>query len=173
VAIAGPLEADYLQIAVVVGGPFESKYLHITVFVGGPLKVRLLSCDLLCSTLYEWIISFSPKIRKIYARNTTRGEGGTKKGGAPRQAPRSPPLKHTTGNCSRWNSFHDVRFEFAWRMRWWGNGDAEQIDMLRNARMSLSSDRKSLVLVYERSLHAAIGMNKNTITLCASTANWI
>jgi len=34
-------------------------------------------------------------MRKIYAHNTSRG--APKKGG-PRQVPRSPPLKHTTGN---------------------------------------------------------------------------
>ena len=97
VAVEGPLKADYLRIAVAVGAPLKAKYLHITVSVGDPLKgtfeSRVLTYDLLCSTLYEWVISFSPKIRKLYARNTSRG--GPKKGGA-RKMPRSPPLKHTT-----------------------------------------------------------------------------
>jgi len=60
--LLGPLQwslkAEYLQISVAVGGSFESK---------------VLTYDLLCSTLYEWIMRFSPKIRKIYARNTSRG----------------------------------------------------------------------------------------------------
>jgi len=61
------------------------------VAVGGPLESRVRAYDLLCSTLYEWTISFSPKIGKIYARNTLRGS--TKRGA--RQVPRSLPLKHT------------------------------------------------------------------------------
>jgi len=72
----------------------NAKYLHITVSVGGAFKSRVLAYDLLCSTLYDWIISFSPKIRKIHVRNTSRG--APKKGEA-RQVPRSPPLKHTAG----------------------------------------------------------------------------
>jgi len=57
----------------------KAKYLHISLFVRGPLKVRLLTCVLLCSILFVWIISFSSKIRTIYVRNTSRG--GPQKGG--------------------------------------------------------------------------------------------
>ena len=59
-----------------------------------PFDKMLGANDLLCSTLREWIIRLSPKIRKIYARNTSMGPP---KRGGPRQVPRSPPLKHTTG----------------------------------------------------------------------------
>jgi len=90
---AAPLKANHLQIAVPVGTPLKVKYLHITVSARGPFESRVLTYDLLCSTLYEWIISFSSKIRKIYTGNTS--QGAPKKGG-PRQVPRSPPLKHTT-----------------------------------------------------------------------------
>ena len=54
-------------------GPFKAKYLHITISVGAPFERKILAYDLLCSTLREWIIRLSPKIRKIYARNTSRG----------------------------------------------------------------------------------------------------
>ena len=87
------MKADYLKIAVVVGAPWKAKYLHFTVSLGGPFESRVRTYDLLCNTLYEWIIRFSPKIKKNYARNISRG--GQK--GGPRQEPRSPPLKHTTG----------------------------------------------------------------------------
>jgi len=48
-------------------------------------------------------MSFSPKIRKIYVRSTSRRV--PKKGGR-RQVPRSPPLKHTTEYETR-----DLKFE--------------------------------------------------------------
>ena len=64
------MKAGYRQIAIAVGAPLKAKYLHITVSVGGPFESGVLTYDLLCSTLYEWVISFSPKIRKIYSRNT-------------------------------------------------------------------------------------------------------
>jgi len=70
VAVGGPSKADYLQIAVAVGAALTAKYLHITVSVGGAFESGVLAYDLLCSTLYEWVISFSPKLRKIYSRNT-------------------------------------------------------------------------------------------------------
>ena len=78
--LGAPLKAEYLQIAVAVGGPFKAKYLHSTVSVGGSFESRVLTYDLLCSTLYVWIISSSSKLRKIYVRNTSRG--GPQKGGA-------------------------------------------------------------------------------------------
>ena len=93
-ALQWSLKAEYLHISVAFGGPSKAKYLHIAVSEGGPFESRVLAYDLLCSTLYEWIMRFSPKIRKIYARSTWRG--APNKGG-PRQVPRSPPLKHTTG----------------------------------------------------------------------------
>jgi len=39
----------------------KGKYLHITVSVGGAFESRVLSYDLLCSTSYEWTISFHQK----------------------------------------------------------------------------------------------------------------
>jgi len=78
------------KLQLLLGTPLKAKCLRITLSVGGgALKERVVTCDLLCSTLYEWMISFSPKITKIYAHNTSRG--------GQRQVPHSPPLKHTTG----------------------------------------------------------------------------
>jgi len=71
--LEAPLKANYLPIAVPVGAPLKVKYLHITVSVRGPFESRVLTYDLLCSTLYEWIIRISSKIRKIYTRSTSRG----------------------------------------------------------------------------------------------------
>jgi len=73
VAVGGPLKIDYLQIAVAVGVTLKAKYLHNTVSAGGTFESRVLTYDLLCSTLYEWIIGFSPKKKKIYTRNTRKG----------------------------------------------------------------------------------------------------
>jgi len=51
--LGAPLKADYLEIAVAVGAPLKAKYLYITVSVGGPFENRVLTYDLLCSTLHE------------------------------------------------------------------------------------------------------------------------
>jgi len=101
-----PLKAEYLDIAVAVEDLLKVEYLHITVAVGAPAKVeylritlavegifenRVLTYDLvrIRSIMYEWIISFTPKMRKIFARRTSRGP----KVGGPRQVPCLLPLK--------------------------------------------------------------------------------
>ena len=115
IAVAAPLKAEYLHIAVsfrgpfnevwkqstytfqlLLGAPLKAKYLHITVSVVGPFESRVLTYDLICSTVHEWMISLSPKIRKMYARHTS--SGGPQKGGGARQSSRSPPFEHTTAN---------------------------------------------------------------------------
>ena len=73
-------------------GPFESNVPAYYSFWSRPFESRVLANALLCSTSYEWIITFSSKVRKIYARITWRGG---QKGGA-RQVPPMPPLKHTS-----------------------------------------------------------------------------
>ena len=76
----GPLwKQSTFKLQLLLGGPFKAKYLHSAVSVRGPFESRVLTYDLLSSTLYVWIISFSSKIRKIYVRNTSRG---AQKGGA-------------------------------------------------------------------------------------------
>ena len=77
----GPLwKQSTFKLQLLLGAPFKAKYLHSAVSVGVPFESRVLTYDLLCSTLYVWIISFSSKLRKIYARNTSRGD--PQKGGA-------------------------------------------------------------------------------------------
>ena len=79
-AVGAPVKARYLHITVSFRGPLQwcliastytfqwllrtplkAKYLHIIVSVEGPIERRVLTYDLLCSTLYEWIISFYQK----------------------------------------------------------------------------------------------------------------
>ena len=70
----GPLWKQItFKLQLLFGAPLKAKYLHIKISVRGPFESKVLAYDLLCSTLYEWIIRFSPKMRKIYARNTSRG----------------------------------------------------------------------------------------------------
>jgi len=67
------------KLQLLLGAPLKGKYLHISVSLGGPFESRVLTYDLLCSTLYELIIGFSRKIKKIYACNTSR-KGPQKEG---------------------------------------------------------------------------------------------
>ena len=57
--------------------------------VGAALESKILAYDLLCRTLREWIICLSTKLRKIYARNTSRG-GPQKRGARGKCLPRLP-----------------------------------------------------------------------------------
>jgi len=49
-------------------------HMHITFALGGPYEGRVLNYeyDVVRKILYEQIISFSPKMRNIYTRNTFR-----------------------------------------------------------------------------------------------------
>ena len=83
-----------------LGAPMKAKYLHITVSVGWAFESRLLAYDFLCSTLYEWIIRFSPKIRKNLCVQHIKG-AAPKSASLASQVPRSPPLKHTTADNTK------------------------------------------------------------------------
>jgi len=60
-----PLKGKYLQNAVAVGRLCKAEYLHITIVVGGPFEGRVVNYDAVRKILYERIINFSPKMRKI------------------------------------------------------------------------------------------------------------
>jgi len=83
-----PLKARYLRIRVAVGplwkqgtcilqlllgAPLKSEYLHMTVAAEGPFEAKVFNYHVARKTIYEWIISFSPKMRAIYVRNILRG----------------------------------------------------------------------------------------------------
>jgi len=97
VGVGGPFESRLPSSCSCCWGPFESKIPTHYTSCRGPFESRVLTYDLLCSTLYEWIITFSSKIRKIYTRITSRGPP---KRGDLRQVPCLPPLKHTNGYMS-------------------------------------------------------------------------
>ena len=67
-------KAEYLPNTVAVTASLKAKYLHIAVAVGDLFESGEFTHDLLWSILYEWILSFSPKIRKIYVPSTWRGD---------------------------------------------------------------------------------------------------
>jgi len=80
-------------MALAIGDPFESSVPAHYSSCWGPFLSKVLAYDLLRSILYEWIISFLPKMRKIYMQNTSK-RVPNKRG--LRQVPRSPSLIHTT-----------------------------------------------------------------------------
>jgi len=79
-AVGSPFTEEYLHIAKAVEAPLKVECLHLTVAAGAPSEGGLLNYDLLRKILYERIIVFSLKMRKIYARNTSRARGGPNTG---------------------------------------------------------------------------------------------
>jgi len=73
-------------------GTFQSKVLAHYNFLTGAFESRVRAYCLLCSTLYEWLVSFSSKIRKLYARNTWRE--APEKGGTEASASLASPETH-------------------------------------------------------------------------------
>ena len=70
----GPLwKKRTYTLQLLLGALSKAEYLHITMVVGSPFKSRVFSYDQLRNLLCEWIISFSVKLMKIYARKTWRG----------------------------------------------------------------------------------------------------
>jgi len=55
------------------------EHLHISITVEGPFESRVVTYDLIGRILYEWVMNFSPKRRKIYDRNPREGpqKGGS------------------------------------------------------------------------------------------------
>ena len=70
--LGAPSKAEYFRITVDVGAPFLSEVLKHCSCCCWPFESRVLSYDLFQCVLYMWIISFSPKTKKIYTRNTSR-----------------------------------------------------------------------------------------------------
>jgi len=68
VDVEGHSISEYLHIPVTVGGPLKSEHLNILVAVGGSFESGVTYLLMICfGVLYEWMVSFSPKMRKIFA----------------------------------------------------------------------------------------------------------
>jgi len=79
----------YLHITIAIGGPFESRAFTHYSYYRGPFESKFLTYDMLRNILHEWIIiRFSPKLRKIYALNTS---GGSEMGGPEASASLASP----------------------------------------------------------------------------------
>jgi len=92
----------YIHISVAVGAPLKAKYLYITISIRGPLKAKYLLMVCFCSKLSERIIHLSPKIRKMYARNTSRR---SPKRGARDKCLTRLPLNTPLGGSARYGIF--------------------------------------------------------------------
>ena len=89
--VGGPFEGRIFTHCGCCWGPFWSRVPAYYSCCWGPLWKQS-TYNLLWCMVYELIMSFSPKMRKIYTRNTSV----RLLSGPLRQVPRSPPLKHTT-----------------------------------------------------------------------------
>ena len=80
-----------MTLQLLLGSLLKAENLHIVLAAVGPFEGRVHNYDVHQKILNERLVSFSPNIKKIYARNNSRGVPNK---GRPRQTPSSLPLKH-------------------------------------------------------------------------------
>ena len=151
---------DIYTLQLLLGAPLKARYSHISVAFGGPFESRVLAYDLPWGTLYEWIISFSSKIRKIYARSTWRG--APKKweplGKSLARLPLNTPLGISLWHAS--SSWISRKFAGEWKLVLWCYGRDD----------SCTGYHPALVQLFSRHLgiHSSLEAKQRDVALVGS-----